>query len=254
MQFIFDFFSNPENLNILGGVSSIGTFIAAFVALFTLRLLRKQIKNSQRPNITVGNSVMAECFSENNRILKTIWKEDIIIQEEKLNKPEKQDHSTLDYELINVGVGFAENVCMHEKFDTKAAIKFIQKIDIDNEFDFTIDNSNKHPMLFIKTAFDNDSEIIPLLEPKRELGNFKTATSSNNKESRFLFHDEYLAFISCFGYLRDKHNKFLTLEGFPTLKVALTFNDIDGVKYKNNFECSAFCISGDGYHLSFKKK
>lgn len=252
MESIIDFFSDSTNLNMLNGISSIGTFIAAFVALLTLRLLRKQIKNSQRPNVTIGNSVMGECYSVNNRILKTIWRKDLIDENE--NKFEKPNYSTLDYELVNVGIGFAENVCLHEKFDTNAAIKFIKQIDKDHEFDISIDNSYKDSILRIQPTFEDDWERILLLEQKRELGNFKTATLNNNKESRFIFHDEYLVFLSCFGYLRDKHDEFLSLENFPVLRVSLTFNDIDGKKYKNKFECSAFCISSDGYHLTFKKK
>lgn len=247
MESIVDFFNNPDYKNVLIGISSIGTFLAALIALFTLRLLRKQFKNSQRPNMTFGNSVFGKCYSLDNRILKTIWWSGSSEDDEIEKRP---SYSTLDFELINVGVGFAENVRLKEKFNTNAAIKFIKSIDFDNEFDISVTDS----VLRIKTSFETDFERIPLINDPRELGNFKTASINHNKGSRYIFNDEYLTFLSCFGYLHDKHDKFLNLENFPKLELSLFFNDIDGKKYLNKFECSAFCISGDSYSMTIAKK
>lgn len=247
MESIIEFFSDPNNRNVLIGLSSIGTFIAALVALLTLSLLRRQIKNSQRPNVTFGNSVFGECFSLDDRILKTIWWSGYV-DDEKIE--ERPSYSSLDFELINVGVGFAENVKLHEKFNTKAAIKFINSIDFDNEFEISVNDS----VLRIHTVFDTDFERIPLQKEARELGNFKTAVISNNKGNRYVFDDEYLVFLSCFGYLRNKHDELLNLDNFPKLKLRLSFNDIDGKKYKSKFECSAFCIAEDSFSLTIAKK
>lgn len=245
MECIYDFFSNTKNLNVLSGISSIGTFIAALVALFTIRLIKKQIKDSKRPNITVGHSVYGVCHAINDRLLKTIWHSGSDTE----GKPE---YTTLDYEIINVGVGFAENITLLETFDTKAAIKFIKNIDYNNEFDFNINESYADKVLEIRTKFDSDWDRIYLSMPKRELGNLKPA-SINNESAKYIFCEEYLAFISCFGYLREKHDRFLSLEKFPTLQLTISFRDIDSKLYKNKFSCSAFCISEDSYSLTIKK-
>ena len=247
MESIVNFFNNPDYRNILVGISSIGTFVAAFVALFTLRLLRQQIKNSQRPNVTFGNSIYGECYSLDDRILKTIWwsgDEDI---QKAVKKPL---YSSLYFELINVGVGFAENVKLIERFNTKAAIKFIKSIDADNEFEI----SNNDSVLRIRTSFDTDFDRIPLDMNERELGNFTTAAINSNKGNKYIFDDQYLIFLSCFGYLRNKHDQFLNLDNFPKLKFTLIFNDIDGKKYKNKFECSTVSIDAEGYSMTIVKK
>lgn len=244
MEYINDFFNDSNNMNILNGVSSIGALIAALVALFTLRLLSRQHKNAQRPNVTFGNSAFGECFSSDDKILKTIW------WSESDKENEKPILSSLDFELINVGVGFAEDVRLNEKFNTKAAIKFIKAIDYDNEFEFKVDDS----VLRIYLNVESDFERIPLEKPVRELGNFKTAAITNNRGNRYVFDDEYLTFISCFGYLKRKHSEFLNLEKFPELQMVLTFQDIDGKKYRNKYKCSAFSVTEENYIFTIVKK
>lgn len=246
MKEIIEFFNDTENLNILTGISAIGTFIAALVAVYTLRLIRRQTKNSQRPNVVFGNRIIGSCFASEGRILKTYWLDDD--GDEYAICPEM---SNFNFKLMNVGVGFAENVCFNEFFDTKAAIKYIKEIDLDNQFEFSLDGN----ILKVISKFDKEYDFIPIVNGKRELGSLQTGPMENNKKlSSYRLGEEYLIFLSCFGYIYERSDNYFDVNKFPKLKFELRFNDIDGVKYKSSYECSPFFVKGGGVMINIVKK
>lgn len=246
MKEIIEFFNEAENINILTGLSAIGTFIAALVAVYTLKLIRIQTKNSQRPNVVFGNRIIGSSFAGEGRILKTYWLDDD--GDEGAICPEI---SNFNFVLMNVGVGFAENVCFKETFDIKAAIKYIKEIDLDNQFEFSLDRTT----LKVISKFDDGCEFIPMGNVQRELGSLQTVSMENNKKlSSYLLVDEYLIFLSCFGYIYEHSDIFLDFKNFPKLKFNLSFSDIDGAKYKSSYECSPFFVKGGGAIIDIVKK
>jgi hypothetical protein len=246
MKELIGFFNDSENINILTGISAIGTFIAALVAVYTLRLIRTQTKNSQRPNIVFGNRIIGSCFASEGRILKTYWLDDD--GDENATCPIM---SSFNFVLMNVGVGFAENVCFNESFDIKAAIKYIKEIDLDNQFEFSLDNN----ILKVTSKFDEEYDFIPIVNGKRELGSLQTVSVENDKrQNSYRLVDEYLIFLSCFGYIFEHSDKFFEFNEFPKLKFDLRFNDIDGMKYKSRYECSPFFVKGGGVMIDIVKK
>lgn len=93
-----------------------------------------------------------------------------------------------------------------------------------------------------------------MVEENRELGNFVTLANNGGKPDSYIFKDEYLAFLSCCSYLKEKNDRFLSLEKFPPLEISIKFRDIDGKKYKNHYLCKPFTIDASNHIFTFIKK
>jgi len=239
MEEILEFFTNKQYASLIQGLAAIGTFVASIVALITIRLVKKQIRNSHRPNVALTNTKFSDCVALEGDRFRTIWvKEDEIKENDEL-------FSTLAFSVINAGVGYAEQVEIEDYFNMKAAIKFIKNNDSLASFDI----SNEDGILRIKPTFQEDWIRIEHINDTRQVGNLLT-----NTQSSFIFNDEYLAFLSCHSYLREFQNEFLSLEQFPPLKFKIRFKDIDGKKYTNKYICKPFCINHSSYSFTFIKQ
>lgn len=241
---MIDFLRDPQNSNLIQAVSAIGAFVAAIVSLLTLRLIRTQIKNAQRPNVIIGNSCSGHCSPAKNGKFNINWSLNERSPIEGYDVP-----MPVAFELVNVGIGFAENVKILESYDIKKAIKFIKNLDTKNEFDITFLDS----ILRIKANFDEEWIRIPISNSERSLGNINTIQSNGGRPDKYVLDDSYLAFLSCFSRIRQAHNEFANLDEFPKLKMVVSFSDIDGKKYKNRFYCNPFAINSTYYSFRFIK-
>jgi len=229
------------NVNtLIQNISGIGTFLASLISLATLFVLIKQRKDSFRPQVIFGHRLTAKCISEDDNIFKTKWIEAY---------PEK-DEENIDFcfEVLNVGVGVAENVIVKEYFDYKKALKYIKALDKDNEFIIEIDRD----WITFKTTFDNSHLMVVNSKEPRELGTF--LTRKQEKPFKYIFTDVCLGFLSCFDYLRAKHNKFMYLDKFPRCKYEIRYSDLEGKEYKSNYECKISSVLSDSYTFEFIKK
>lgn len=226
--------------NLIQNLSGIGAFITSLIALFTLIVLIKQRKDSFRPRVIFGDRISATCITEDDNILKTKWNEAY---------PDK-DEEIIDfcYEIMNVGVGIAENVIVTEYFDYKKAIKFIKLIDKENEFIF----DKRDDIIEITTTFDDSFTMIYLDSEPRELGTF--ITRQQEKPNKYVFTDSCLAFLSCFDYLRNKYDQYMKLDKYPNCQYEIQYSDIEGKKYKVKYTCKVSSVLIDDYTFTFIKK
>jgi len=239
---MIEIFENINTNNLIDNLTGIGTFITSIIALFTLVVVKKQRKDSLRPKVIFGNGTYAICKSENNQILKTKW-----IDGEKEGEKD-EDESIVCFELLNAGVGIAESVEITESFNLKKAINFIKDLDLDNELLFDLRKTE----IVIKTTFD-DTHILYLLDVgKREVGTILPI--GHQKNGDYIFPEIYLYLLSCFSYLKEKHDDFYSLENFPKYFFNISFKDIEGKKYNSKYACKAFSINSTSYSLSFIKR
>lgn len=235
-----EYFSNMDYNNLIQNLSGIGVFITSVVTLFTLFVLIRQRKDSFRPRVIFGDRLNAICRSEDDNVLKTKWEDAYPDEVEKV--------IDFAFELLNVGVGIAENVIVSESFSINKAIKFIKKIDVENEFSFQeIDDT-----IEIRTSFDDSFTIVYLDNTPRELGTF--IKIQQDKPQKYVFTDTCLVFLSCFNYLRNKYDRFMSLDKFPNYYYNIQYEDIEGKKYKSKYECKISSIIIDNYTFTFIKK
>ncbi|MFT5915674.1 MAG: hypothetical protein ACJAWV_004009 [Flammeovirgaceae bacterium] len=250
MNYIIEILNNEEYFNLFQILASISTFIASIVALFTVRLIRKQITDSNRPHVVLGNGCYGICFGKKNSLFRTEW-----IDGEKDCDDLLPGIGGLWFEILNVGIGYAEKVEVEEYLDYDSAKKYIEKFDSKNEFNVQIKRDIlKHKVLKIQTTLDDEWIRIPLSSEKRQLGNFATISQKNNKPNECVFHEEYLAFLSCISHLIDRNPEVLFLDGFPPLKIKIKFQDVDGKKYYNRYHCKPSFINSTSCTFKFIKK
>ena len=151
-----------ENINVdnlIQNISGIGVFITSIISLITLFVLIRQRKDSFRPNVIFGDRLNGTCQTENGNILRTKWEE---------TYPKDKKFRDFCFEILNVGVGVAENVTVYEWFKLRKTIRQIKKLDKENEFVF---NWRRHD-LEIRTTFDDSYFFLFTDKQPRELGTF----------------------------------------------------------------------------------
>lgn len=243
MDEIREFFKNAEYLNTFNGLASVGTLVAAIVSLLTLRLIKKQIRSAQRPNIVFDNQAFGDCYSKNDESFRKLWKNNILREGTDLN------YSSFIFRILNVGIGFAEQIELTETFDMKKALSFIEENDKNNDYLIKI----KRDILEIESSNGATLKTSFLSNRTRHLGNMLPSTSNDSKFNEYIFDDEYLSLLSCCSHLKE-YQPYLSLEEFPSLKIKITFRDIDGKKYINHFVCRPLAINPTAFIFTFIKK
>ncbi len=230
--------------NLIQNISGIGAFITSVITLFTLYVLIKQRKDSFRPRVIFGHRVSAKCIIDDdydkNWLFKTKWVD--------AYPKKKEKNVDFCFDVLNVGEGIAENVRIKESFNVNKAIRFIKKIDLKNEFVF-VDNKD---LFEVRTTFDESYIYTQIDTEARELGTF--VSRHQKKPSKYIFTDSYLAFLACFDYLRNKYGHYLSLDGFPKCNFEISYEDMEGTKYKSKYYCKVTSVLLDDYTFTFIKK
>jgi len=235
-----EYLENIDYDKLIQNLSGVGGFITSLITLFTLIVLIKQRKDSFRPRVIFGDRLNATCRIENDNTLKTKWEE--------AYPDESEEVIDFCFELLNVGVGVAENVVVKESFDYNKAIRFIKELDRENEFKIT----KIKDTLEFRTSFDNSFMLAYLNLPPRELGTF--LTGKQDKPQKYLFTYNCLVFLSCFDYLKNKYDIFMNLDKFPRCYYEIQYSDVEGKRYKAKYECKVSSILSDNYTFEFIKK
>lgn len=222
--------------------AGLGAFLASLVALFTLREIRSQRKDSIRPNLFLKPSSLAYCFPNSDElILRTKW----------LNNDKIENDEIVYYNIINAGSGVAEDLILTEEFDLKKAFGFIKKYDKDEEIIFTKTEFGFN----LTTRFDDTFTTLFRSKPqnKRELG-YMLTHSQDKKGAGYAYDSDYLLFISCFDYLRNKYDRFLSFTNFPPNYITLRYKDSSGNRYKREFISTFMSVSDHSYIVTIEDK
>jgi len=231
---IHNYWLEIDNEKLLLNLSSIGTFITSIIALFTLFSLKKQRKESIRPIIILYHGAYAICEAENGGILKSKWKDG------------ETDYEYPSIKIKNAGVGFAQNIQIIESFDLNKAIRYIKKLDSNNEFNITLERDE----LRITTSFDSTS--ILNFNFKYVSDGFTKLPYGQDKDGDLTIPNVYLSLLSCFSYLKEK-NQFLSLADFPKIDYKIKFEDVESKVYLSKYKISTFAINSSSFSISAKK-
>jgi len=231
---VYDFWAKIDKEKLLSNLSSIGAFITSIIALFTLFSLKKQRKESIRPIIILYQGAYAICEAENGWLLKSKWKDG------------ETDSEYLSIKIKNAGVGFAQNIQIIESFDLNKAIRYIKKLDSNNEFDISLEGEK----LRITTSFDDT--FILNFNFKYISEGFTKLPYGQDKDGDLTIPNVYLSLLSCFSYLKEK-NQFLDLKYFPKIEYTIKFEDVEGKAYSSKYKISAYAINSSSFSISAKK-
>jgi hypothetical protein len=222
--------------------AGIGTFIASLIALFTLREVRNQRKDSIRPNLFIKHGGIAYCFpNSENLIFRGKWS----------RTENDKDGKLLTYDIVNAGNGVAEEFNLIEEFDLKKAISYIKKYDRENEIHFIETEYG----FDLRTSFDEtfDTNYRQKSRNIRELG-YVLTQSQDKKGTGYHYDTDYLLFMSCFDYLKNKYDRFLSLDDFPPNYLTLRYKDSAGNKYKREFVSKFMTLSEHSYIVQIEDK
>lgn len=232
-----------DNINFDGliqNISGIGVFITSIISLITLFVLIRQRKDSFRPNVIFGDRLNATCHSDDESILRTKWED---------TYPKDKKCRDFCFEILNVGIGVAENVTVYESFKLRKTIRQIKKLDKENEFVFSWSRQD----LEIRTTFDDSYFYLFTDRQPRELGTF--TKTRQKKPNKYVFLDSYLALLSCLDYLRNKDaTKVFNFAPYPNCNFKIEYTDIEGKKYKAKYVCKVESLMLDDYTFTFIKK
>ena len=107
----------------------------------------------------------------------------------------------------------------------------------------------------VSTNFDKTFEMTyrQKSQGKREIG-YMLTHAQNNKGAAFGYDDDYLLFMSCFDYLKNKYDSFLNMDRFPANYITLYYKDSVGTKYKREFISKFMILSEDSYIVKIEDK
>lgn len=205
--------------------SSIGTVLAATIALFTLLEMRAQRKRSHQPDIIVDKKVF-EQIPDPTSSNTSLWVEKI---NSSLNPMKGQNvFKKFSLRIINVGLGTARNIEIEWDFDIKKIIETINSIEVDNKIllskGFLEANEGK-TLVSTKNHFKKTDFILPF--------------SSENNVFECIVP---LAYIYLVSTLYKKHSfegngkSTISAFKFPKLHLEIKYSNIENDKFKRTFD------------------
>lgn len=117
-------------------IASIGTLIAALIALFTLLEIKMQRKESNKPELAIrGKLIFIYSIKYKDYYLPFLFSDSEIYSQER-----EEGLSNCKLDVVNVGIRSAKNVKCEWEFDFESAIDSINRLDSDRLFDFNLCN------------------------------------------------------------------------------------------------------------------
>lgn len=223
---------------IINLISGLATLSASLIALFTLLEIKRQRKQSYKPEPVIKSSliyVYSEKFKEYYfpfKISRELYKNE--------NSIVNLSFSDFYLELVNVGISSAKNLSIKWDFDFNKAISTIESKNEDRLF--LINYNTKS--LEIKFPLDNYREV-NVVKNQFEIINFDYLVNSTSNSFDVIplrvpvaVMRLYLVYISLaleFYNINEKSSKNGSLDNFPELSLNIRYEDISGNKYSKFF-------------------
>ena len=201
-------------------LSGLGTFVAAMIALFTLRKMDQQRKDSFKPKLiilplrkSIHNYNKANEFDGSNIT--------------------GENYAIIQFEIVNIGKGPAEDINIAYTTPTSRYIDYIKSNDLDNEFEFSTlpkDYQLSHSTTSKKIYFSiEETKVIDedILVPMDAIP---------DSVIRFSVNRDLKAFTAICAYFGKKRSLLNAIsEGIPKPMVTINFSDVAGNKYNTNY-------------------
>ena len=256
---MIDFIIKNKELIII--LSGIGTFISSLIAIFTLIEVKRQRLALYKPDILIKSfftSISKSPLQKEKGELILFKTSDFNDYSNKYKELKFEVGSK--YKVENLGFGIAKNIKCEWNFDTKKAIKFIEK-----------NISNRHKLHFIKelnlyTLEDKNNEDYRYASNANIRENTIDYISPINIQKHFHFHTipeiitftHYLYFLFELKLIGTSGKNFHIFDykdyKFPNPVLKISYKDLNGKKYKKKFKFKVSAISSQIGDISDLKK
>lgn len=210
-------------------LSAIGTLGATIGTLITIRLVKKQVSSSYKPELYLNNINKVFFYGGKNakgeNYLSYGSKEEYI-----------GDKNPIELEIFNLGLGAATSIRYSWEFDQIKSVQLIYDCDENNLFEIVLQKN-----LTGITSFG----ILKFIGMEVDFGEKRINFIEQNKPIRIniprLYCELYLIFLVLrFGYYDSTTDKSKiynsNLDEFPSLYLRLIYKDIAGNNYKKKFK------------------
>jgi hypothetical protein len=222
-------------------VAGIGTFIAAIIAVFTLREIKRQRIAAQKPQLLFNTLTIGE--------LK-IAPYDIEIPTNWIGKNKVFGERVL-FEFINAGKEVAKNITFEFKLNIDSFIKLIKEKDTDNEIN--ISYSKGILRISLNTIASNKVLSFKIKKGPRSNLEYLLTRNIQEKPSGFAIPNEYLILNSCLMHLSKEHKFQILSDKIPLLFVKTQYEDISGNVDTLFYAIDTFHFKDETYHFSMKR-
>lgn len=234
------FLEHKEIINLL---ASIGTFISAIIALYTLIEVKKQRLSTYKPEILIKSFLVyinkSPLFLESDEPL--LFKTDNF-NEYKIDKNQSKEFEiSCLYKIENLGFGLAKNIKVSWSFEMEKALKILEK-ELNEEFYFTQYKPLKYYFLNknddenFQISFINENKIIQTTDYITPI-NVKEHTHYHTIPKDIVtIHFLYYIFKNKLTRKISKTNYSVEFENFPQIKMRIEYYDLNNKKYINNYK------------------
>ena len=237
-------------------VSGIGTFISAFVAMFTVLEIKKQRLSSYKPELILDSFVsffFADNFLSTDDNIR--YKTTKYLENNQKHLKETDKTISMDYLLQNIGFGTAKYIEGFWSFDYKKASKILKKyvkedylIENDND-GFSISNEKRDFWLFFrKSNLEKDTIDFILPESQGENGKGRTVPSIITQVYAY-----YIVFKYNISVGVNEEHCYEEFEELPKPKFKVTYKDFNNKKHTKTFELS-FKYAGNNFDVPNQEK
>jgi len=223
--------------------SGIGTFVSAMIAVFTLNEVKKQRLSLYKPDILIKSflvSISKSPLQKENEELLEYKTCDLNDYSNDYNETNFEGSSK--YKVDNLGFGVAKNVKCIWQFDTKKAIKEIEKL-LPNNYQF---NWYKELNLYFLNNIENedfhysananiDHQEIDYISPINVQKHYHFHTIPE-----IVIFTHYLFLLFKNDLIDKKGENFRVFEfykyKFPNPVLKVEYKDLNGKKYRNEYK------------------
>nr|WP_294994535.1 hypothetical protein [uncultured Sediminibacterium sp.] len=259
-SFYEDIISNPAN--VIAVLSSIGTFITAFIAYRSIREMQRQRQSSYRPELYITGThaqVFSPAFGEHLCHIRFMqYKKYKPVDQFDVDPPPGYQYDTSIFQapsywiatrLHNIGLGTAKRIEYKWEFDYKEAVRILRSQESKGKFiiedglglkkNKKAYNLSKNDLTWFWRIDESNNGFVGNID-FLEYKNLNTVQSSIN------IPEDYLDILILYIFYKhdllyaDRTGKIIydEIKDLPSLYFYISYNDIQNKTYKKKFEFS----------------
>lgn len=232
-----------ENKEIINLLASIGTFISAIIAVYTLLEVKRQRLSTYKPELLLKSFLVYI----NKSPLCLTQEELLLFKTENFNeyKDEKTQKKDFDvsslYKIENLGFGLAKNIKVTWTFEIEKALRILER-EFNEDFYFSQYKPLKYYFLHKKSdenfqiTFLNESKIIQTTDYITPI-NIKEHTHYHSIPKNItVIHFLYFIFRNKLTNKINDNKYNFDFNNFPKVKLKVEYYDLNNKKYINNYK------------------
>lgn len=235
---------------IINMIASIGTFISALIAIFTLNEIKKQRLSAYKPFLVLKSFIVyinksPLCLNQEELLL---FKTDNFNEYQLDDKPQKTFEITPLYKIENLGFGIAKNIKLTWTFDMKIALKCLES-EFNQDLFFGEYKPLKYYFLHKKSDQDYQYSFINENITKQTIDYIPPINVKEHTHfhaiSKDLIVTHFLYYILK-NKLTEELNKnpyTFNFDDFPKVELKIKYYDLNNKKYQHRYKFKMSFIS-----------